>query len=55
MKYIFLKELRSPKSSSLNFEAQKSFLKECKAKFAEATQKSFLRERSVSFELKRRS
>jgi hypothetical protein len=32
------------------YEAQKSFLKECKAKIAEATKKSFLRERSVSYE-----
>jgi hypothetical protein len=55
MKYIFLTELRSPKSFSQNFEAQKSFLKECRAKFAEATQKSFLREHNVSFELKRHS
>ena len=37
MKYIFLTELRNPKSSSQNFEAQKSFLKECRAKIAEAT------------------
>jgi hypothetical protein len=37
MKYIFLTELRSPKSSSQNFEAQKSFLRDCRAKIAEAT------------------
>jgi hypothetical protein len=37
MKYIFLTELRSPKSSSQNFEAQKSFQKECRAKIAETT------------------
>jgi hypothetical protein len=37
MQYIFLTELRSPKSSSQNFEAQKSFLRECRAKIAEAT------------------
>jgi hypothetical protein len=56
MKYIFFTELRSPKSSSQNFEAQNLFLKECRAKIAEATevvpkgaqrkfsaQKSFLR------------
>jgi hypothetical protein len=55
MKYIFFTELRSPKSSSQNFEVQKLFLKECRAKFAEATQKSFLRECSVSFLLKSHS
>jgi hypothetical protein len=37
MKYIFFTELRSPKSSSLNFEAQKSVLRECRADIAEAT------------------
>jgi hypothetical protein len=43
MKYIFLTELRSSKSSSQNYEAQKSFLKECRAKFAEATKKVVLK------------
>ena len=64
MKYIFFTDLRSSKIA----EAQKSFLRECRAKnhrnykksllrdrgvsFAEATKKSFLRERSISFLLK---
>jgi hypothetical protein len=39
MEYIFFTDLRSSKI----VEAQKSFLKECRAKIAEA-QKSFLRE-----------
>jgi hypothetical protein len=66
MKYIFFTELRSSKT----VEAQKLFLRECRAKnrrykksllrersvsFVEATKKSFLRERSVSFLLKSRS
>jgi hypothetical protein len=55
-------------SSSKIYEAQKSFLRECRANINEATkvvpkgvqrkfcaQKSFLRERSVSFLLKSRS
>jgi hypothetical protein len=37
MKYIFLTELQSPKSSSQNFEAKKSFLRESRAKIVEAT------------------
>jgi hypothetical protein len=37
MKYIFLTELRSQKSSSQNFEAQMSFLRECIAKIVDAT------------------
>jgi hypothetical protein len=36
-------------------EAQKSFLRERNVSFDEATKKSFLRERSVSFLLKSRS
>ena len=43
MKYIFLTELQSSKSSSQNYEAQKSFLKERRAKFAEATKKVVLK------------
>jgi hypothetical protein len=59
MEYIFFIDLQSSKIA----EAQKSFLRECRAKncrkksflrersvsFAKATKKSFLRERSVSF------
>jgi hypothetical protein len=70
MKYIFLTELRSPKSSSQNFKSQKSFLKECRAKIVEATkvvpkgaqrkfsaQKSFQRECRAKYHqnIKRRS
>jgi hypothetical protein len=66
MKYIFFKYLRSSKIA----EAQKSFLRECRAKnrsqsfvipkgaqrmFCRNYKKSFLRERSVSFLLKSRS
>jgi hypothetical protein len=51
MEYIFFTDLRSSKIA----EAQKSFQRECRAKIAEATKKSFLRERSVSFLLKSRS
>jgi hypothetical protein len=67
MEYIFSTGLRSSKI----VEAQKSFLRECRAKncwnyeksflrersvsFSETTKKSFLRERSVSFLLKSRS
>jgi hypothetical protein len=41
--------------SSKIAEAQKSFLRERDVSFAEATKKSFLRERSVSFLLKSHS
>jgi hypothetical protein len=41
--------------SSKIVEAQKSFLRERRVSFDEATKKSFLRERSVSFLLKSRS
>jgi hypothetical protein len=67
MEYIFFTDLRNLKI----VEAQKSFLREYRAKnyrsykklflrehsisFVEATKKSFLRERSVSFLLKSRS
>jgi hypothetical protein len=67
MKYIFFTDLRSSKT----VEAQKSFLRECRAKnrrnykkvdpkgaqrkFCRSYKKSFLRERSVSFLLKSRS
>jgi hypothetical protein len=69
MKYIFFTDLRSSKITEA--EAQKSFLREYRAKnyrnykksflrersvsFAGATKKSFLRERRVSFLLKSRS
>jgi hypothetical protein len=51
MEYVFFTDLRSSKIA----EAQKSFLRECRAKIAEATKKSFVRERSVSFLLKSHS
>jgi hypothetical protein len=46
MKYIFFTDLRSSKIA----EAQKSFLRECRAKnYQNYKKKSFLRERSVCF------
>jgi hypothetical protein len=45
----------APKGTQHKFQSQKTFLRECRAKFAEATQKSFLREHIVSFLLKSRS
>jgi hypothetical protein len=45
-----------PKGTQRKFYTQKSFLRECRAKkHDEATKKSFLRERRVSFLLKSRS
>jgi hypothetical protein len=40
---IFFTELRSSKSYSQNYEAQKLFLKECRAKSVEATKKVVLK------------
>jgi hypothetical protein len=51
MEYIFSTDLRSSKIA----EAQKSFLREYRAKNCQSYKKSFLRERSVSFLLKSRS
>jgi hypothetical protein len=45
MEYIFFADLRSSETA----EAQKSFLRECRAKNRWNYEKSFLRERSVSF------
>jgi hypothetical protein len=45
----------APKGAQRKFRAQKTFLRECRAKFTEAIQKSSLRERGVSFLLKSRS
>jgi hypothetical protein len=45
-----------PKGAQCKFSAQKSFLRECRAKkYNLKLQKSFLKERSVSFLLKSRS
>jgi hypothetical protein len=45
-----------PKGAQHKFSAQKSFLRECRAKsYNLKLQKSFLRERSVSFQLKSHS
>jgi hypothetical protein len=44
-----------PKGSQRKLRSSKVVPKEMRAKFAEATKKSFLRERSVSFLLKSRS
>jgi hypothetical protein len=44
-----------PKGAQHKFSAQKSFLRECRAKNLTKMQKLFLRERRVSFLLKSRS
>jgi hypothetical protein len=51
----FSKLERRLKGNEVNYEAQKSFLRECRAKnYDLKLKKSFLRERSVSFLLKSR-